>query len=484
MAFNVDVNNRQLHPSEIKRINELAGGNAKRRAELEAAGCALVHCSAEFVQGSADYNAAKAKENSAKPADIALLSGQGGDLFVYDPRWYIPGSDASKDLATLGINKTTAIGRDVGKVTAAGTLILTAPLVEKVSPETANNMYGAATEALNAPAEGSTAVKASATVVLGVGLGTGQFVGDTLIGMATLSPTNPKAPEVYAQIGGRAVDGVITLASDPTGSASKAVDAVVSWGGEVKHNAEQIVMADNNGDRLLATTQTTDTAWVLGTTVAGGVGLVRGAAVKGAGLAPEASSVVLSEEVPVLSSANYGKPISGNGAMTMTVYEEEVASGQGLGTGSPWVTGVGDVRRGVVVDRGGANAVGTTTVTTFRVEGIPNQRIMISEAGEISLVPSNESVIWLNFGQEGRASSYLQTKIDKGLPGAELKSFDVDSAFVDKIRADAVPERFARQYPDRPIISRDPYPDQFGLPKAYFDNLINSITQGTGKRGR
>ena len=123
------------------------------------------------------------------------------------------------------------------------------------------------------------------------------------------------------------------------------------------------------------------------------------------------------------------------------------------------------------------------TVTTFRVEGKPNQRIMIDETGDVSLVPDNSSVIWLNFGQDGRSVSYLQAKIAKGLPGAEIKSFDVDSAFLAKVRAEAVPEKFARQYPGRPIISSDPYPNQFGLPKEYFDDLLNSIVKGSGKNG-
>lgn len=130
--------------------------------------------------------------------------------------------------------------------------------------------------------------------------------------------------------------------------------------------------------------------------------------------------------------------------------------------------------------RGGAN----NTVTAYRVEGIPNQRMLISETGEVSLVPGKDQMVWVNFGQEGRATQYLQTKIEKGLPGAELKSFEVDSTFLGRVRADAVPEQFARQNPGRPIISRDPYPDQFGIPSNYFDDFLNSIKQGTGKSGR
>ena len=64
-----------------------------------------------------------------------------------------------------------------------------------------------------------------------------------------------------------------------------------------------------------------------------------------------------------------------------------------------------------------------------------------------------------------------------------MKSFEVDSSFLDQVRSDAVPERVARQYPDKPIISADPWPDQFGVPKSYFDQLMDSIIQGTGKVG-
>lgn len=125
------------------------------------------------------------------------------------------------------------------------------------------------------------------------------------------------------------------------------------------------------------------------------------------------------------------------------------------------------------------------TITAYRVEGniAPNHRLLINEAGDVSLVPGNENVIWLNFGQESRAMSYLQRKIDAGLPGAQLKSFEFDASLVERLRVNAVPERLARLNPDRPIISADPYPDQFGLPRSYFEDLMNSIRPGTGKNG-
>ncbi|ALN65272.1 filamentous hemagglutinin family N-terminal domain protein [Lysobacter antibioticus] len=46
--------NRQLHSFEIERIKDLANGDPKREAELLAAACALVKCSAQYTTGSAE----------------------------------------------------------------------------------------------------------------------------------------------------------------------------------------------------------------------------------------------------------------------------------------------------------------------------------------------------------------------------------------------------------------------------------------------
>ncbi|WP_139167244.1 hypothetical protein [Chromobacterium sphagni] len=114
-------------------------------------------------------------------------------------------------------------------------------------------------------------------------------------------------------------------------------------------------------------------------------------------------------------------------------------------------------------------------VTVYRVEGSPveNHRINVAYDGTVSLVPDSNKVIWLNFGDEARADSYFLRKLDAGLPDVQRKSFDADAEFLVRVRQDAVPEKYARQNPDRPIISRDPYPDQYGIPKSYFDDLLN-----------
>jgi len=54
-GYNVDRFNRQLHPEEKKVITQLANGDADKEHRLEAAGCALVHCAAEYAPGTPDY---------------------------------------------------------------------------------------------------------------------------------------------------------------------------------------------------------------------------------------------------------------------------------------------------------------------------------------------------------------------------------------------------------------------------------------------
>jgi len=47
--------NRHLHPDEKQGIRNLANGDPDKEHRLEAAGCALVHCAAEYAPGPADY---------------------------------------------------------------------------------------------------------------------------------------------------------------------------------------------------------------------------------------------------------------------------------------------------------------------------------------------------------------------------------------------------------------------------------------------
>ena len=41
-------------------------------------------------------------------------------------------------------------------------------------------------------------------------------------------------------------------------------------------------------------------------------------------------------------------------------------------------------------------------------------------------------MLFLNFGSKARAEQYLAQKLAKGLPGAEVKSFEVPKSFLDE----------------------------------------------------
>jgi filamentous hemagglutinin len=119
----------------------------------------------------------------------------------------------------------------------------------------------------------------------------------------------------------------------------------------------------------------------------------------------------------------------------------------------------------------------------FRVEGIPNTRVLIGEAGQVTIVDA-ESALFLNFGSKARAEQYLAQKLTKGLPGAEVKSFEVPKAFVDELRASAFPEALARQNPGKPfVVDITKAADQFGLRPEQIEALRRAIIQGSGKRG-
>ncbi|EIF31626.1 filamentous hemagglutinin family N-terminal domain [Burkholderia sp. Ch1-1] len=82
-ASNADMYNRQLHPNEKKIIHDLANGDADKEHRLEAAGCALVHCAAEYAPGTADYAkySVMEQEGAGYAAEQAQLKNYNGTSF-------------------------------------------------------------------------------------------------------------------------------------------------------------------------------------------------------------------------------------------------------------------------------------------------------------------------------------------------------------------------------------------------------------------
>ncbi|EQA02711.1 VENN motif pre-toxin domain-containing protein [Glaesserella parasuis] len=124
-------------------------------------------------------------------------------------------------------------------------------------------------------------------------------------------------------------------------------------------------------------------------------------------------------------------------------------------------------------------------VTVYRVEGIPNQRLIINNAGDVFII--GNKTLYLNFGSKKRALEYLQQKIEKGLPNAELKSFIVPREYREVLKGIAVPEKDIRTLDPsrvRPVIA-DPTKAkyQYGLREGQIEELKSKIILGSGKNG-
>ena len=122
---------------------------------------------------------------------------------------------------------------------------------------------------------------------------------------------------------------------------------------------------------------------------------------------------------------------------------------------------------------------GGDVTNVFRVEGPGNARLDISPSGDVSIKGNN--ALFLNFGDEARAQEFLANRLDQGFEGTTIKSFQVPSSYVDELRASAVPESMARQFPDSPFaVDVNQAADQFGLRAANFDDLLFNIVPGSG----
>ena len=120
------------------------------------------------------------------------------------------------------------------------------------------------------------------------------------------------------------------------------------------------------------------------------------------------------------------------------------------------------------------------TVQVYRVEGEPYARILVDENGNITV--QGRKMLFLNFGQRGRAIEFLQKLLGRKLQGASIKSFRVPKSYLQRLRQNAVPESEASAYPDKPIeVDVTKAPDQYGLREDQLDELVSEIIQGSGE---
>ena len=122
------------------------------------------------------------------------------------------------------------------------------------------------------------------------------------------------------------------------------------------------------------------------------------------------------------------------------------------------------------------------TVTVYRVEGKGNERVLISDDGEVEIPivrskkgKGQERNLYLNCGDEKRAKQFLEQR-RKQFEDNEIKSFDVDADLIENLRQLAVKEQDRSQYPDKPVIA-DPTKasDQFGLGQKQIEALRKAI---------
>lgn len=120
-----------------------------------------------------------------------------------------------------------------------------------------------------------------------------------------------------------------------------------------------------------------------------------------------------------------------------------------------------------------------STTTVFRVESAANARLVIDEAGNVSVV--GEKMLFANFGDTARAESYLARRLEQGYEGTVVKSAEVPTAFVEELRATSVLESEASLFPNAPLQVDLKYADQFGLRAEQIQALQEAIIQGSGK---
>ena len=129
-GLNVDLNNRQLHPTEKQRIKELANGDPQKQARLTEAACALVRCADGVPKDDPNYSYLKAMQDagaSLQDEQKTLLAEQsrpGDPTRTFGPLFRYTGVDEYLiDPATqnkLGTRLTGAVQTGAGLAGVAG----------------------------------------------------------------------------------------------------------------------------------------------------------------------------------------------------------------------------------------------------------------------------------------------------------------------------------------------------------------------------
>ncbi len=273
-AFNEDTNNRQLHQdsnqNEVARLKEMANGDPQREADLVAAACALVKCSAEYPDGSDEkkYWAAIEVEGNKpeRQEDRDWLKSQSQTtsgyaagstweenrhLFTYD------GVDAFGDWATKNQVGTRALGglqMVGGAAESAGGMMLAPTCGTFVGCLASVYLTGAGAD--NAAAGSSTLFSGKATSTLGgqalQALGLQPGTAELLYGFTQMAPSAGAALaanraidlEIATNAWVRSVSGIKSLTN---GMRVGSADAQVFKYGDGFYSGSALVDAESGG---------------------------------------------------------------------------------------------------------------------------------------------------------------------------------------------------------------------------------------------
>ena len=137
-----------------------------------------------------------------------------------------------------------------------------------------------------------------------------------------------------------------------------------------------------------------------------------------------------------------------------------------------------------VISRALSEQISTMTggekVTVYRVEGLPNTRLVVGDTGQVMVL--GDQTLFLNFGDKARALEFLAKRVKQNMPGAALKSFEVPQSFLTDLRNAAVSEEEVGAHPESPIsLDVTKAKDQFGLRPDQIEALRETIIQKSGK---
>ncbi|MFD7261156.1 RHS repeat domain-containing protein [Streptomyces sp. NPDC059874] len=120
-------------------------------------------------------------------------------------------------------------------------------------------------------------------------------------------------------------------------------------------------------------------------------------------------------------------------------------------------------------------------VTVYRVEGPGNERVRILPGGFVTF-RNTKKAIFLNFGVKSRAEDFVEKRHAQGFNDTVIKAFDVEKPFLEYLRANAVPEKMAKDHPSAPlVVDTTKAVDQYMLRPEHMKLMYEAMVRDSGR---